>query len=103
MQHNAFTVGLKASYDWSLEHEPVVRKMGREPDYDGGWVWRTREEVESFLGPGHKYDFGRGPVVCGIYGLILENGWELDVSAEPHPEDGVHRLINTSQIVRLED
>jgi len=46
----AYTIG--RDYDQALAEHPIVRKtgrgdQGRDPDYPGGWVWRTQEEAES--------------------------------------------------------
>lgn len=118
MTPNAYTVGLKSSYDRSLEmfvpgvvtqlgdedpryvHRP--QKSGKEPGYDGGWVWRTEEEARAFLAPTEglvSFD-GKPPVLCDVYGLVLSTGWETDVSSGPGP-DGVHRLLTTSPLVLL--
>jgi len=117
---NAYTIGNKESYDRILAKEPNTKKLGRQvlngSLYEGGWVWRTAREAEDFLigedpiwDPryGHKrmgggmisFD-GRKPVLCAVYGLVLPNGWEGDVSRRRYA-DGVRRLLTDALIVRL--
>ena len=117
---NAYTVGDKKSYDKLLADEKTPKKLGRQMIdgtlYEGGWVWRTRREAEDFLlgvdpvwDPryGHKrmgdgmisFD-GRRPILCAVYGLVLPNGWDGDVSVRRY-SDGVHRLLTDSLIVRV--
>jgi len=91
----AFTIGSRSSYDRALATEPEVKKLGRQPDYGGGWVWRTREAAEAFI-EAHP-NLGFEPKV---YGLVLPANWDKDVSPEP-AEDGVHRLLHDALIVQL--
>ena len=116
----AYTVGNEASYDRGLAEDPGMKKLGRQmlhgSLYEGGWVWRSRAGAEAFLSgedlchdPRAGYQrHGRGmisfaegrPVQCAVYGLILPNGWDGDVSRFPY-HDGVHRLLTDSVMVRL--
>jgi len=95
---SAFTVGFTKSYDASLESQPAVYKTGLIEDegYPGGWVWRTREEAEAFLSACPGFDG------YSVYGLVLQNGWEEDVSKEPN-DDGVHNLLHNARIFKLSD
>lgn len=134
LKPNAFTVGNKRSYDESLSGPDPVRKIGRRssgdegfPDgYEGGWVWRTEiaawawlcgidPEPESGKTPDHRrfgesmISFeGRPPVLCAVYGLVLPNGWDPDVSKEQMSGDlyepnpfGPFTLLTDSLIVPI--
>lgn len=100
---NAYTVGHKGSYDASLASGEPVYKTGRTEDYEGGWIWPTRQAAEAFLAPtqGMLSFEGRTPVLCAVYGLVLPTGWEADVTPEPDPSDGVHRLLHDALILPL--
>ena len=97
----AFTIGNYKSYDRTLaEYQadpslPTPAKLGRQDDYEGGWVWATQEEAQAFI-DSHDLAFP-----AKVYGLLLPHGWSFDVSTQPHPEDGVHRLLNTSYLIQL--
>lgn len=97
MVPNAFTVGNTQSYERAFNTQERVLKLGPcptdDPPYDGGAAFKTREEAQAFIDRhGHPYT---------VYGLILPNGWDSDVSKEPHPSDGVHRVLLDVQAVRL--
>jgi hypothetical protein len=98
---DAFTVGNAKNYDQALREDPLVEKTGvrvdTDPPYSGGWVWRTREEAETYIRE-HRVELKFRPKV---YGLILPVGWDLDVSRQPAP-DGVHRLLHDARIVSLD-
>lgn len=93
----AYTIGHERSYDESLVTDPVVYKIGarldHDPPYEGGWVWSTVEEAAAFL-VSASLTFR-----AAIYKIELPTTWETDVSREPSPEDGVHRLINDAKIL----
>jgi hypothetical protein len=109
VQPTAFTIGNKASYDRSLE-DPNCIKIGIRPSsidpkaepYPGGCAWQTREEAEAYLDgfPGREIDFGNGPVVCSVYGLLLPNGWDIDVG-ELNEAEGFHHLRTDSRFVSV--
>ena len=42
----AYTIGTERAYDANLKDYPGFKKVGRQPDYTGGWVWRTPGEVQ---------------------------------------------------------
>lgn len=98
---NAFTVGVKRGYDQSIKEKDTF-KIGAQVDYEGGWVWRTEAEAREFLGSEMKYDFGQGPVLCDVYGLVLPNCWDSDVSVNP-ASDGVHRLLKDSLLLKISE
>jgi len=96
----AYTIGAQRSYDESLldlENPPV--KCGLHPEWDepygGGWIWRTAQEAADFIrNVGAAMGFN-----AAVYEVALPNGWAQDVS--PHVgEDGVHRLLVDSRILR---
>lgn len=117
---DAYTIGSKASYDLGLAENPGLKKLGRQmlngSLYEGGWVWRSRHAAEAFLigkdlchdgrngyrrlGRGMISFDGRAPVLCAVYGLLLPNSWEGDVSRFPY-HDGVHRLLTDAVIIPL--
>ena len=91
----AYTVGNPSSYDRDLIHGHTTKlgqRLSEDPPYGGGWVWRTYQEALTFL----QHTPPAFP--AAVYALELPNGWEVDVSPEPHPEDGVHRLKNDATI-----
>jgi hypothetical protein len=101
---NAFTFGHKKSYDESLRTEPEVTKLGycdKPKDfYPGGACWKTLIEAEAWLNArDRKFDFGKGPVECDVYGLILPHGWKQDVNLEDPNPLGFHHLLNDARIV----
>ena len=59
MSDIAYTIGNRKGYDRDLlspdvvAGERAVRKMGRSEEegdpYEGGWIWRTREEAQAFI------------------------------------------------------
>jgi hypothetical protein len=96
----AFTV---ESYDKGLSESNPIHKIGRnnnygtigvEEGYEGGAVFRTREEAQAFIDK-NKYSYS-------VYGLILPNKWEIDVDTSKHEEEGFNRLINDAMVVGLE-
>lgn len=95
-----FTVGRAANYDAWLRDSPAPAKCGAYEGYDGGWIWRTAAQAQAFLA---SEPFARAfdlpPSEFSIYRLELLSGWAFDVSASPHPSDGVHRLLNDAPIV----
>ena len=108
----AYTVGLASSYEALIDELAAkgekVQKMGRLPAdqgpdgeaYEGGWIWRTREEAQAKLDEpeAEKYTLGRE---FRVYGVLMAGTWETDVSPEVY-EDGVHRLwITSTEVFRL--
>lgn len=92
---DAFTIGNMRSYEPCFAPgEPQPTKIGRTDDYPGGAVFRTREDAEAWL---------KAQTLClgwGVYGLILPNGWDVDVSSTLGPE-GYFRLLYDALLVRL--
>lgn len=97
----AFTIGSQSSYDRALSEPEPVFKWGvhpeEEPPYEGGWVWRTAAEAHLFI-QNTALSFK-----AAVYALQLPADWDTDVSPEPHPSDGVHRLQNDARILRRVD
>jgi len=92
----AFTIGSQSSYDRALAESDPVTKLGVRPEddppYEGGWVWRTAEDALAFI------QHNALPFKAAVYVLELPTGWNTDVSPEPHPSDGVHRLLHDALI-----
>jgi len=94
----AYTVGNRISYDQALATRPFVTKFGPRPEdfYEGGWVWIDPEEARAYI------ETRSLPFEAKVYGLLLPNGWNEDVSKAPGP-DGVHHLLNDAQVVQVKD
>jgi hypothetical protein len=94
----AYTIGRKSCYDRDIEENPGPHyKVGCRDDYEGGWVFPTREAAQGFIETTQVW-----PWVPKVYGLKLQGDWDSDVSPEPHPEDGVHRLLVDAELFQLE-
>jgi len=101
----AYTVGLVSSYEAAIDELAAkgekVKKTGRMPEdnYEGGWIWRTREEAQAFLGS--EPAMWKVDREFKVYGVLLTGTWETDVSPEVY-EDGVHRLwVTSKEVFRL--
>jgi hypothetical protein len=89
----AYTIGMESSYDKALEEILFVYKLGKTDDYEGGWVWRTPDEIPNFIKNNPL------PWQGAIYQLELPEIWEKCVSENP-AEDGVHRLLVDAHIFK---
>jgi hypothetical protein len=88
-----YTVGLKSGYDSYLSSDPNPEKLGREPGYPGGSVWRTEPEAleAAMVLPGYA-----------VYGVLAD--WALDTASVPDGEEsypGERSLLRTSKLVVL--
>jgi hypothetical protein len=103
----AYTLGNTKSYNEAITNNPDTKKIGKSDDYEGGWVWKTKQEAIDFLNSDHfdNVDWGDGKTRnrdnFSVYGLEL-NSWGNDVSLIPS-SDGVHRLLFDSKLFILED
>ena len=78
----AFTIGNTKNYTKALNENPPESciKIGRTEDYQGGWVWLTKEEAQNFIDSEDflKVDWGDGKSRCPKdfqpFGLNLVNG-----------------------------
>lgn len=102
----AYTVGLASSYEKAIDEMATkgekVQKTGRMPedDYEGGWIWRTREEAQAKIDDPESEKWTQGKTF-NVYGVVLTGTWETDTSPEVY-EDGVHRLwITSKEVFRL--
>jgi hypothetical protein len=100
----AYTIGHTKSYNQALKEDPNdCFKVGRTFDYQGGWVWKTKEEAQAFIVSEDflKVDWGdckpRDPKNFSVYGLVLANGWDKDVIEEEH-----NYLLHDSKFFSLE-
>jgi len=91
----AYTIGNHLNYDPLFTGDTHPSKVGRTEDYGGGWVWHSREAAQTFI------DSTDPPFPAKVYGLLLPQGWDYDVSPEPDPDDGVHRLLTDAPLVQL--
>src|SRR6266699_3650809 len=100
----AYTVGHTASYHEVITTEPNPTKIGCTSDYEGGWVWRSIEEAQTFLNSDawFQVDWGDGklrdPKQFSAYGVVLPNGWEQDVIVE----DGMGHLLVDAKLFEVE-
>lgn len=99
-----YTLGWAQGYDSALaaatEEDPLVT-VGRNEEYEGGWIFETWTDAVLFL---ISDDFAerfpdRDTQEFSVYEIRLPNGWAEDVSPEPHESDGVHRLLVDAPIV----
>lgn len=92
----AYTIGNAEGYDQGPQEGPLV-KLGpfktEKEEYEGGWVWASLEDARRFVA------ITPLPWKAGIYRLQLSGSWEECVSAEPHPSDGVHRLLKDAKVL----
>ena len=102
-----FTLGNTKSYNEAIKDNPNIKKLGKTENYEGGWVWKTKQEAVDFLNSDQfdQVDWGDGKTrnrdnfsVCGLE----INCWRNDVSLIPF-SDGVHRLLVDSKLFVLED
>ena len=97
MTSKAYTIRNKSGYDRALSEPEPVFKLGVRPEddppYEGGWVWRTAPEALLFIRVTEL------PFEAAVYLLELPTDWDTNVSPEPHPDDGVHRLKHDARIL----
>lgn len=86
-----FTVGNAATYDAGMnEHGSGFRKVGRRPNYPGGFACRTIDDAARLI-----EEFGKGRE-WAIYELYAD--WDRDTVQS---EDGWwHALINDATVIR---
>ena len=102
MSPAAYTIGNSVAYDAHLAKGEPVHKLGRCEGYDGGWVWRTREEAQAFIDAPdsvlYSYPDFQG-MKFKVYGLKLTGTWETDVTPEVG-SDGIHHLIVDAELFK---
>lgn len=86
----AYTIGAIRSYDQAVA-EGQVHKLGRSPEYEGGWVWPSLESALSMV---TRTDLG---FVAGVYEIELPGEWERLTFLG---RDGVHHITEDSLIIR---
>lgn len=85
-----YTIGNKQNYDKLLTSGNPVYKMGREGNYEGGYVFRSLREANKYL-IDNKFDN------YGIYGVNAD--WEEDtIPFQPYNFLKADRLIVTSDL-----
>lgn len=97
----AFTIGHTSSYDQALLDDPEnSNKIGIRDDYDGGWIWKSSQEAQSFINSKEflNIDWGDGkirdPEEFSVYKVILVNDCK-DISPIVGKDNIYHLLIDS--------
>lgn len=90
----AYTIGHTKNYQKAFQSSSTVYKTGRQPDYEGGWIWKTKEEAQKFL---IQSEFNS----MSVFGIQLPNDWNQDVSEQPGT-DGVHHLLIDALLFQID-
>ena len=99
----AFTIGWRRTFDRALAEGRGVVKAGQRSagsegfaqDYEGGWVWPTREAAVQYLEALEPPLSSEG---WGIYVIELPGAWE--VVTERSDDDGLVHLVVDAPILR---
>lgn len=87
-----YTIGHTKNYlQYFKEHLLLnfpFQKKGREADYPGGSVWRTKEEAQQHCPPNYS-----------VFGVLAD--W--DTQTEPSKEGSWHNLLVDADLVILKD
>ena len=90
-----YCIGKAENYDlYIAKYGNAAMKQGRGIDYEGGSVWKTREEAEM-----HIKRFGKKLSGYKVYGVMAD--WQTDT--EPSMAGPFHDLIVDAPLVRLDD
>ena len=98
-----YTVGHTSSYNKGLCEEPILTKVGKTDDYEGGWIWKTPEDAENFLNSDlwNTIDWGdnkpRDAKKFSVYCVELPNSWEEDIYLSDY---GIYLLLHDARIIR---
>ncbi len=86
-----YTIGIRKGYLQAFGKPPVT-KIGRQPDYPGGYAFKTIEDAERERTRIRRPDFE-------IFGLLAE--WGKDTT----PSDGGlwHNLLVDREVVMIQD
>lgn len=82
-----FTIGHTKSYLQYFEEQTTPLKKGKEGDYPGGSVWKTKEEAQ--------YNC---PAEYSVFGVLAD--WDKDT--EPSLEGTWNSLLISSELVKLQ-
>lgn len=99
----AYTLGSTKNYDEALKLDPTTKKLGKNEDYEGGWVWKSKEDAEIFLQSQNflEIDWGdgkcRNPNDFSVYGLFI-NDWEID-TCNSENDNNYHLLIDAQLFI----
>ena len=110
MSNIAYTIGRTSAYEAAIKEPGGAKKLGRreatqeEPAYDGGWVWRTREDADNFRINIMSIERPEWAAMdFSVYELELPTSWDVDVSSESIGKAknlcGAHYLLNDSKII----
>ena len=96
-----YTFGRTKGYDEHLCTQVAPKKMGKQDDYAGGSVWRTRKEAQAFVDSlPNKYCPNWKAEDFSVYGVNAN--WETDVY-KGEPEALWHSLWKDAPLVKLEN
>ncbi len=89
-----YTIGYAEHYEKQFKEseaqgKPLI-KIGRTIDYNGGSVWRTREEAQSYLD-------GRGMHEYSVYGVLAD--WDRDTEGNKY--HSFNNLLVNSELVKI--
>jgi len=83
-----YTIGRTESYESYFREQQNPQKLGREHDYAGGSVWKTKEDAQASC-----------PEGCSVYGVLAD--WDTEtVKGEG---DNFHDLLVTSLLVKIDN
>lgn len=98
-----YTFGHTSLYDDLLLTNPTACKLGAGPDYEGGWIWKTEDEVKIFLSSKEFFNINwgddkiRNPENFSVYKVLI-NDWN-EISSEPD-KNGIYRLLVDSKLCK---
>lgn len=97
----AYTIGNTKSYDRALTDDlEHAEKVGKNYDYEGGYIWKTFEEAntfinsEAFLQINWGDEYLRHPEDFSVYKVYLSNGYD-DISSTPGKDGEYYLLVNS--------
>lgn len=85
-------------FEEARERGNPLKKIGKNPEYGGGGVFKTRREAEDHITCNAKYYQG-GELAYSVFGVKAD--WEKDTELDPDPLHPFRRLLTTSELVDL--
>ena len=85
-----YTIGHTKSYLQYFKEQGQPKKLGRNKDYIGGSVFKTKEEAKNYLDIHNLIDYS-------VFGVAAD--WEKDTIE--HENELFHDLLVTSNLVKL--
>jgi hypothetical protein len=97
----AYTIGRTITYNKGIKEPGGVKKLGREEQYEGGWVWSTIQQAKDFINyQMEQFEPAWRPIDFSVYELCLPNGWDIDISKLKVPGTLAYCLLHDAQIIR---